>query len=326
MSDATRQPARVLVVDDEPEACAALVAALSGPGLEATGAISADGALRAAGQAPPDIVVTDLRLDGCTGVELIERLRADLGELPVVIVSGYGSAGAYSEASRVRPVELLNKPVDLERLRQAVRSGLARRRRHDRFRDRLRRSTRRRRKAHDALSATCTDLGATCRDLQDRLARQSALIRYQAELMDCAGEDDTFARFFRLFVQRSGPVFGVALLCDENAELQMVGRFGVPVPDGPNFSQTLAMCMVNTVLERPEVAVVDAQEALHVFPPHLHRLLIGVTLLLVPLMVAPGQLIGLAVLYRKGEQPFTDDDLALAKMIAPATAAAAQKS
>ena len=52
----------------------------------------------------------------------------------------------------------------------------------------------------------------------------------------------------------------------------------------------------------------------------------GLTLLVVPLMVGEGKMIGMVVLYRKGEQPFTDDDAAIAELIASPTAAAAQKT
>jgi FixJ family two-component response regulator len=320
-------------VDDEPGVCQALADALDGPGLKAIGATSGAEALDAARDRRPDVIVADLRLGDCTGLELIDRLRGELGDIPAVIVSGHGSAAAFADASSRRPVELFNKPVDPDRLRKTVRSELERlqrrRRRHDRqrrFRTLVRRAARRRKETHDGLAAACAELTATCRQLQGRLDRQEALIRYQAELVSCANEDDTFSRLFRLFVQRTGPVFGVALLCDEKAELQMVGRFGVPVPDGANFCRTLAMATVDTVLERPQTRVLDAQDHLHLFPSHIHRMLVGVTLLLVPLMVGPGQLIGLAVLYRKGEQPFTNDDVALADMVAPSTAAAAQRS
>ena len=80
------------------------------------------------------------------------------------------------------------------------------------------------------------------------------------------------------------------------------------------------------ILEQPEVTVLDATENLHIFPEHLHRMLVGVTLMVVPLPIAEDHLIGTVVLYRKGEQPFTADDVALAQMIAPATAAAVQRA
>jgi len=250
-----------------------------------------------------------------------------------VIVTGYGSAAALSEASRLRPVEMLTKPLDVARLRETVRGELQRQegsRRVHRRRQQIRKLTRQvgrqQRRTGKSLAATCTELTATCRGLQARMDRQNTLVRYQTELLGCANEDETFSRFFRLFVQRSGPVFGVAMLCDENAELEIAGRFGVPVPDGVNFCQALALATVDSVLEKPEVRVLDASENLAMFPQAIHRLLVGVTLMLVPLMVGPGRMIGLVVLYRKGEQPFTADDVELAELTAPATAAAAQKT
>ena len=138
-------------------------------------------------------------------------------------------------------------------------------------------------------------------------------------------DHEVFSRFFHLFAERTGPLFGVAMLCDENAELKLVGRFGVPVPDGVNFCQSIAEAMVPDMLERPEVTVLDAFENIQKFPTSLHGFLVGVSVLVVPLMVAEGSLIGVVVLYRKGEQPFTSDDVALAEIIAPPTAAAAQR-
>ena len=45
-----------------------------------------------------------------------------------------------------------------------------------------------------------------------------------------------------------------------------------------------------------------------------------------PLIPAPGEMIGLAVLYRKGEQPFTEQDLGLAEMISLPTATAVRRN
>ncbi|KKK66989.1 hypothetical protein LCGC14_2958570 [marine sediment metagenome] len=176
------------------------------------------------------------------------------------------------------------------------------------------------------MAATCDELTATCRGLQDRVDRQHALIRYQTDLLGSANEDDTFAQLFRLFVHRTGPVFGVAMLCDEDAELQIVGRFGVPVPDGVEFCRSLAMAGVDTVLESPDVHVIDAMDHIGMFPQNIQKLLVGVTVMLVPLMIDPGRMIGLVALYRKGEQPFTEDDVGMARLISAPTAAAVQNS
>ena len=191
--------------------------------------------------------------------------------------------------------------------------------------DRLREVSRRRKVAYRRLCCVCDDLANACHSLQDQVDQQKAVIAYQKHLLTRSDDHEVFRRFFSLFVERTGPLFGVAMLCDENAELKLVGRFGVPVPDGVNFCQTIAEAMVPDMLERPEITVLDAYDNLQKFPVALHRFLIGVNVLAIPLMVAEGQLIGIVVLYRKGEQPFTNDDIALAELIAPPTAVAAQK-
>ena len=190
---------------------------------------------------------------------------------------------------------------------------------------RLQKVHRRRKQAYRRLCLTCADLAGTCRSLQNQMDCQEAIIDYQKHLLARSDDHEVFRRFFHLFVERTGPLFGVAMLCDENAELKLVGRFGVPVPDGMNFCQTIAEAMVPDMLERPEVLVVDAFDNIEKFPTDLHRFLIGVNVMVIPLMVAEGQLIGVVVLYRKGEQPFTNDDVALAEMIGPPTAVAAQQ-
>ena len=197
--------------------------------------------------------------------------------------------------------------------------------RQKRLRELVRAAIRRRRNDLRKLSAACSDLTAACRGLQQQMERQEALIRYQNELLVCANEDDVFRRLFRLFAAYSGPVFGAALLCDEEARLQLVGRFGVPLPDGVAFCRALADSVTDAVLVRPRVRLFDGLEHQERVEPHFRRYLAGMTMMTVPLMVDAGRLIGLVVLYRKGEQPFTDDDVALAEMIVPATAAAAQR-
>ena len=56
------------------------------------------------------------------------------------------------------------------------------------------------------------------------------------------------------------------------------------------------------------------------------RYLPGVSALTIPLMPTPGELIGVVLLYRKGEQPFTDSDVALAELIAAPTSLAVRRN
>lgn len=325
---AVRPVGRVLVVDDEPAIGQLLAQVLTKAGLDVVVAASAAEAETAADKTPPDLVIADVHLADGSGLDLVQRLRERVADLSAVFITGRADADLLTRASRLRPVEMLTKPLDLQRLTRAVAEELHRRRnlaRQKRLRGLARASVRQRRSDLRKLSAACSDLTTACRGLQQQMERQEALIRYQNELLACANEDDVFRRLFRLFATYSGPVFGAAMLCDDEARLQLVGRFGVPLPDGVAFCRALAESVTDAILIRPRVRVFDSLEHEELVEPRFRRYLPGMTMMAVPLMVDAGRLIGLVVLYRKGEQPFTDDDVALAEMIVPATAAAAQR-
>ncbi len=325
--------ARVLIVDDEPE-LRELLADVIGQerGVEVRLAASGDEAICAARSDGVDLLVTDVYLGDANGLDVIDRLRSEAGDIPAVVITGRGDANVLSEASRRRPVEVLNKPLDLPRLRAAVHAELARRtaetRRHRRQR-RLRRIARRlnaERKDYKAkLDTTCADLTSAYRSLSARLVTQKTVIDYQQALLAARCDDDVFRVFFATMVRRSGPLFGVAMVCNEEAELKVAGRFGAPEPDGSHFCSLLARPMVGQVLAEPRCQTLDATDQTDLFDPSIRRFLCGVNILAVPLMPGPGEMIGLVVLYRKGEQPFTDEDVTLAEALSAATGVALQR-
>ncbi len=326
-------PPEVLVVDDEPGIRELLTDALESFELSCRTAANGREAIRSARRRRPDLVVTDLMLGDCTGLDVIDHLRHCHGEIPSIVITGQGTPENLSEASRRRPIELITKPLKLERLREAVRAGLEsrekdrrRRRRWARLRTVARDINRRKRSLERRLEGTCADLTNAYHTLNGQLLLQQSILDYQRELIAAGGDDDVFRALFRTVVHRSGPVFGVALVCDAEAQLRIVGRFGVPQPDALGFCEALVRPVVDDILVRPEPVLLDAQERTEDFPESIRRYLVGLSILAVPLLPAPGELIGLVVLYRKGEQPFTDEDLALADMVAAPTAAAVRKN
>lgn len=325
MSGAKTQ--HILVVDDEAELRELLSDALAGQGLEVTAAASGEEAVTAARQTAPDLIVTDLQLGDCSGLDVIDRVRGEVGDLPAVVISGHGSATAFSEASRRTPVELMTKPLDLERLRGTVRRELARRQQQARARHRSRRLRKlarntnlQRKSIHRQLETTCTDLAGAYRTLSGQMAMQQVALTFQRDLLAAKNDDDVFRSFFRVFARRSGPVYGIAMVCDAEANLQIIGRFGVPGPDNPTFCEKLCRPAVESTLAAPRVALFDAGDDNEKYDPSIRKYLAGLTVMTVPLMPAEGEMIGLVLLYRKGEQPFTDDDLALAEIISLPTA------
>jgi len=325
--------ARVLVVDDEPDLRELLLDALVDEDVTVRLAASGSEAIRMACDEAPDLLITDLRLGDCCGTEVIDRLRDIVGDVPAVVITGCRDSELLVKASRYRPIELMSKPLDIERLRDTLRRELKRidkgRRSEQRAR-RLRRLARHvnieRKMVSQQLDSTCADLTAAYQTLSGQMALQQVVMSYQNELLGARIDDDVFRSLFQTFVKRSGPVFGMALVCDTEAELHLIGRFGVPHPDKAGFCRLLADPLIENMLQGPRCAIIDAWGQRDIFDERTHKFLPGLTLLTMPLMPCPGELIGLVVLYRKGEQPFTGADIELAELLANPTAAAVHRN
>lgn len=324
---------RILVVDDEPALRELLLDALADFDVDVSAAASGSEAIAMARSAPVDFIVTDLCLGDSNGLDVLDQLRLHGGDIPAVVMTGQGDARAMSEASRRHPVELMVKPLDVERLRTTIRRELSRRdeggrwqRRTQRLRQVARSINRDRKQAIEQLQTTCADLTEAYRNLCGQMKDQKTLLTYQQELLHARNDDDVFRLLFRTLVSHSGPLYGVAMACDAQAELHVVGRFGVPQPDGLRFGQALAKPLIDMILANPQCVLMDCTEETELFDESIRKRLVGVTVLAVPLIPAPGEMIGVVVLYRKGEQPFTDEDVALVDSLANPTAIAVERN
>ncbi len=327
------KPKHVLVVDDEPVLRRLIANALKGEHIKVTTAGSGKEAIDLASRKHPDLVVMDIMLGDCTGLEVIDALRSEMGDIPAVVITGFSDAKTLTEASRHQPVELMTKPLDLVRLRSTVNAALDRQTDVRRSRSRAKRLRRlartiniERKNIHRQLDKTCADLTTAYRSLSCQLGLQQIVISYQRDLVAARNDDDVFRSLFKLFIERSGPVHGVALVCDASAELRIVGRFGVPAPDSLAFCQKLSFPVIQAVLGNPVVTLIDASEKTDMFCESIRRYLPGVSIMAMPLIPSTGEMIGVVVLYRKGEQPFCDSDMAMAEMTALPTALAVRRN
>ena len=325
--------ARILVVDDEPDLREMLVDALEEDDLHVTAVPSGREAIELAGRGEVDFVITDLSLGDCTGLDVLDEFRSKGGDVPAILITGRRDPKSLSEASRRRPAEVMIKPLDLDRLRSTIRRELSRRKsdQRRRLRDlRLRRLARavnqQRKHAARNLENTYADLTSAYRTLSGRMETQEQVLNYQHDLLAATNDDDVFRVLFRLFVRRSGSTFGVALVCNADADLRIVGRFGVPRPDGIRFCEALSDPIINYVLVEPQILLLDATDRLEMFDESIRKYMVGVNILAVPLVPSEGEMIGMAILYRKGEQPFCDGDIELAEMIASPTGVAIQRN
>lgn len=115
-----QKPLRIVVIDDEPFNLALYERALRGIAEVVTASNGID-ALHALEAASVDVVVTDQRMPGMSGLEVAREVRARRPGLWIVIVTGDPEDGAVIEALEARLVDrIVGKPFSLASLRAAV--------------------------------------------------------------------------------------------------------------------------------------------------------------------------------------------------------------
>jgi CheY-like chemotaxis protein len=70
----------------------------------------------------PDIVVSDIRMPGHSGLEVLAALRNADWAMPVILITAFGNEETHAEARRLGAVTVLDKPLDVEQLVEAVQS------------------------------------------------------------------------------------------------------------------------------------------------------------------------------------------------------------
>ena len=115
---------RVLVVDDHLDTCELFVESLRHHGCSVDASVTADHALEVLDASPPDVVITDVQLDGMSGIELCRRIAERAPDLPVIVITGHGSLDSAVAAIRAGAYDFITKPVELDVLVVAVHRAL----------------------------------------------------------------------------------------------------------------------------------------------------------------------------------------------------------
>jgi two-component system NtrC family response regulator len=105
----------ILVVDDEARICSFLVRALEAEGLNAQSALNPEEGLERLKGHPFDIVITDLRMPGIDGLELLRRAKVIRPQCEVVLMTGYASVETAREALKRGAVDYITKPFDVDK-------------------------------------------------------------------------------------------------------------------------------------------------------------------------------------------------------------------
>lgn len=121
---AVASPARILVVDDEPDLRTLYELTLLREGYRVDAAASVGEAWQLMEQQRFDAVITDMRLPDGLGLELLQRMAAQQRPERCVVMTAYGSAENAVEALKAGAFDYLTKPVDLKQFRSVVASAI----------------------------------------------------------------------------------------------------------------------------------------------------------------------------------------------------------
>lgn len=114
----------ILVIDDEKNIRTGLQAALEMDGYEVLLAEDGTTGLSIALKNDVDLVITDLRMPGISGEEVLRRITSETPGIPVIVLTGHGTVESAVEAMRSGAYDFLTKPLNLDRLSLLVKRAL----------------------------------------------------------------------------------------------------------------------------------------------------------------------------------------------------------
>ena len=115
---------KILIVDDEPDIRELLEITLGRMKLETRSARDVTEAREWLGRESFDLCLTDMRLPDGTGLELVQFIQQRYPQLPVAMITAFGSLDTAINALKAGAFDFLTKPVDLPRLRELVGTAL----------------------------------------------------------------------------------------------------------------------------------------------------------------------------------------------------------
>jgi len=129
MRQSQESNAIIAIVDDDASVREGLHSLIRSGGWRVETFVSAQEFLGRLGAEPPSCLVLDLQLPGLSGLDLQERMAKVGLEIPIVFLTGHGNIPASVQAMKAGAVEFLTKPIDEQKLLQAIQEAIERDRR-----------------------------------------------------------------------------------------------------------------------------------------------------------------------------------------------------
>ncbi len=107
---------KILVAEDEDITLENILDALQDEGYEVAGSTDGADALQRIEKGHFDLLITDIKMPGLGGIELLEKVKGTHPETEVIIITGFGSIGSAVEAMKRGALDYITKPFDLDEL------------------------------------------------------------------------------------------------------------------------------------------------------------------------------------------------------------------
>jgi putative PEP-CTERM system response regulator len=122
------EAARILVVDDEPDMVETVARILTRLGHESVTATDGRAALAALEREQPDLVLTDLRMPGMDGLEVLKEVKRVIPQAPVVLFTAHATIETAVEAIKAGAFDYITKPFTADQLQVVIERALTQRR------------------------------------------------------------------------------------------------------------------------------------------------------------------------------------------------------
>jgi len=116
---------KILLIEDDAGIAAALKKELQAEGYHVTAATRGDEGLALAQKHPCEVVLTDLKMPGLSGLELVEQLHLAKPKLPIIMMTAFGTTETAIEATKLGAYDYLLKPFDMGELLDLVAKAVA---------------------------------------------------------------------------------------------------------------------------------------------------------------------------------------------------------
>ena len=116
---------KILLIENDASIVGGLKKELQAEGYEVAVAERGDKGLAKAQEQPFDVVITDLKMPGLSGLELVEQLHATKPKLPIILMTAFGTTETAIEATKLGAYDYLLKPFDMAELLDLVAKSVA---------------------------------------------------------------------------------------------------------------------------------------------------------------------------------------------------------